>query len=311
VCDPTNTQNVWVANFTGVTVAEIARITLPFQVAVATLAAIAAVAFGPALFGVPGPPAFALASAATPQTYGLAPESRNTIAVVPAAENASAAAEMVFRTLRSWGRYHALLSALPASDAGCLAKRYAAALVVSVEPFGDSLGGGNDVGIRLEDCAGWPVDEWHETCDATRGGMPCSARIEEAALGDLFRMRTWSMLHPELATTLFEEGLAYQPGSPPTYFYSLFKTSDGMMRAFVRPDGPAYLAGLRTNDIVEKVDGKFWWEYGTFVTQQFAHDGKPHTFSVRRKSEGLAGVDLGAVRPFFEARPVGRDGQTP
>lgn len=312
VCDPTNTQNVWVANFTGVSVAEIARITLPFQVAVATLAAIAAVAFGPALFGVPGPPAFALASAATPQTYALSPESRkNTIAVAPANENAAGAAEVVLRALQGWGRYHALMSAPPSNNAGCVAKRYAAALVVSVEPFGDALSGGNDVGIRLEDCAGWPVDEWHETCDAARGGRACSARIEEAALADLFRVRTWSMLHPELAATLFEEGMAYQPGSPPTYFYSLFKTTDGEMRAFVRPDGPAYFAGMRTNDIIEKVDGKFWWEYGTFQTQRFAHDGNAHMFLVRRPNAGEANVDLALVRPFFEARPAGRGAQTP
>jgi len=309
VCDPTNTQNVWVANFTGVSVAEIARITLPFQVAVATLAAIAAVAFGPALFGVAGPPAFALASAATPQSYEISPESRNTIAVAPADENAAPAAQAVFRALRGWNGYRALWSAPPANDAGCVAKRYAAALVVSVEPFGDSLAGGNDVGIRLVDCANWPVDEWHETCDSARGGRACSARIEEAALADLLRVRTWSLLHPELAATLFEEGLAYRPGSAPTYFYSLFKTPDGEMRAFVRTDGPAYFAGLRTNDIIEKVDGKLWWEYGTFQTQRFAYDGKPHAFLVRRKIEGEANVDLAAVRPFFEARPAGRRAQ--
>ena len=38
VCDPTNTQNVWVANFTGIGVERITRLTLPWQVAVATLA---------------------------------------------------------------------------------------------------------------------------------------------------------------------------------------------------------------------------------------------------------------------------------
>jgi membrane-associated protease RseP (regulator of RpoE activity) len=105
--------------------------------------------------------------------------------------------------------------------------------------------------------------------------------------------------------------MAYQPGSPPTYFYSLFKTTDGEMRAFVRPDGPAYFAGMRTNDIIEKVDGKFWWEYGTFQTQRFAHDGNAHMFLVRRPNAGEANVDLALVRPFFEARPAGRGAQTP
>ena len=106
-----------------------------------------------------------------------------------------------------------------------------------------------------------------------RGGSVCAQSVEEAALSDLFRIRTWAMLNPGLAPALFERGVAYAPGSPPTYFYSLFKTSDGQMRAFVRPGGPAYVAGLRTNDVVEKLDGKFWWEYGTFQTQQRAYDG--------------------------------------
>ena len=53
VCDPTNTQNVWVANFTGVSVATITRLTLPFQAGVATLATIAVVLFSGGLFGTP------------------------------------------------------------------------------------------------------------------------------------------------------------------------------------------------------------------------------------------------------------------
>ncbi|MFZ1126328.1 MAG: hypothetical protein WAN59_14405, partial [Candidatus Baltobacteraceae bacterium] len=51
VCDPTNTQNVWVANFTGVRVDEITRFTLPFQVAVATLATLVVAVFGGPLLG--------------------------------------------------------------------------------------------------------------------------------------------------------------------------------------------------------------------------------------------------------------------
>jgi hypothetical protein len=52
VCDPTNTQNVWVANFTGVAVERITRLVLPYQVGVATLAVASVVAFGRALLGV-------------------------------------------------------------------------------------------------------------------------------------------------------------------------------------------------------------------------------------------------------------------
>ncbi|MGH7746589.1 MAG: hypothetical protein ACREQ5_17790, partial [Candidatus Dormibacteria bacterium] len=51
-CDPTNTQNVWVAGFCGVDIAEILRLALPYQVAVATLGTLAVVLFGGPLLGV-------------------------------------------------------------------------------------------------------------------------------------------------------------------------------------------------------------------------------------------------------------------
>src|SRR5581483_5537211 len=54
VCDPTNTSNVWVANYTGVHIEEITKRTLPFQVAVATAACIAVVAASGPLLGVHG-----------------------------------------------------------------------------------------------------------------------------------------------------------------------------------------------------------------------------------------------------------------
>ncbi len=60
----------------------------------------------------------------------------------------------------------------------------------------------------------------------------------------------------------------YDPAHPaPTYFYVLFKPADGYMRALVRPGGPAYEAGLRTGDVIDKLDGRFWWEYGTYQTR--------------------------------------------
>ena len=74
VCDPTNTQNVWVANFTGTGVERITRLLLPWQVGVATLAAIVVVLFGGALFGTaPFPPR--VAAAATLTTGLFAPPS--------------------------------------------------------------------------------------------------------------------------------------------------------------------------------------------------------------------------------------------
>jgi predicted metalloprotease with PDZ domain len=154
---------------------------------------------------------------------------------------------------------------------------------------------GWDTGLTLEDCAGWPVDEWFVTKDDPRPLTRGNAPIQAAALGALFRMQTWTLERPELARTLFASGLAYRVGDKATYLYSLFKTEDGQMRAFVRPGGPAYNAGLRTNDIIEKLDGKYWWLYGTYQTQARAYDGKPHVFLVERGTDELT-LHLGA--PF-------------
>jgi hypothetical protein len=136
---------------------------------------------------------------------------------------------------------------------------------------------GGDVGLQLLDCAGWPVDEWYARAPDS------GADVRRAAFGLLVRLRTWMLERPTRATALFERGLAYDPARDgPTYFYSLFKTIDGEMRAFVRPGGPAYRSGMRTNDIVEKLDGRDWWEYGTYPTQSRAYDGQPHVFVLRR-----------------------------
>ena len=74
----------------------------------------------------------------------------------------------------------------------------------------------------------------------------------------------------------------------------MLKTLDGNIRAYVRAGGPAYDAGLRTNDVIDKLDGKFWWEYGTFQTQARAYDGKPHAFDVHRAGDALF-IQLGAL----------------
>jgi hypothetical protein len=63
----------------------------------------------------------------------------------------------------------------------------------------------------------------------------------------------------------------------------------------VRAGGPAWQAGLRTGDVIDKLDDRFWWEYGTYQTQQRAFDGRPHSFDVERGGVGgpAAHVQLG------------------
>ena len=279
VCDPTNTQNVWVANFTGVAVERITRLVLPYQVGVATLAALCVVVFGRALFGIA--PFAAAVAAAAGLPIGAPAASNGVVAVVagsPAAE--PAAYEVAAAIGRGWKPFRALREPVVETQRDCSSTPYASIVRVSVEPAGDQ----NDVGLQLFDCAGWSVDQWH-----AQGGDP-----RTDALGDLDRVRVWMREHPELAANVFGRGIAFDPVAPqPTYFFTLFKTNDGIMRALVRAGGPAWIAGLRTGDIVDKVDGKYWWEYGTYQTQLRAYDGKPHTFDVTRGKQHDIHVALG------------------
>ncbi len=306
VCDPTNTQNVWVANFTGVSVERITRLTLPWQVAVAVLAALLVVVAGGTLFGAaPFAPRAAAAATLTPppaQTPAPAvpqlpdadlrglyarPDAAGVVAIGDdGSPNAALAAHEIDAAIaRGWSGFHTVPLSGDPSASDCRRKPYAAVLRVSVTRLGDER---RDVGLALADCAGWSVDEWHE-----QGAVP------EAALSALFRLRLWSLDHPALADQIFDRGLDYDPTHPvPTYFYVLFKPDDGYMRALVRPGGPAYEAGLRTGDVIDKLDGRFWWEYGTYQTELRAYDGHPHSFDVERGKVGGPPEHVELREPF-------------
>ncbi|MBV8368399.1 MAG: hypothetical protein JO036_05625 [Candidatus Eremiobacteraeota bacterium] len=305
VCDPTNTQNVWVANYAGVGVDDITKATLPYQIVVATLATLAVVVFGPRLLGTAAFAFIAPAAAQTaPAPNGLfAPaDAARTIAV---ADDGSIygpiAADAVYREISGgWPEVNGIRLASMPADRDCATATYSALAVVGSRVVGRANEETRylDTSLELRDCAGWPVDQWHDVRadQRLRERWPdTQSGIREAGFAVLFNLRTWMVENPQLADALFGRGVAYVPGSAPTYFYSLSKTVDGQMRAFVRPGGPAYAAGLRTNDIVVKLDGKFWWEYGTFQTQRRAYDGLPHTFEVTRGKLTLT-IALGA--PF-------------
>jgi hypothetical protein len=290
VCDPTNTQNVWVANFTGVSVGELTKLTLPFQVGVATAATIAVALFGGTLLGVQpfalGTPAAAqtIAAEPSPQPGLFAPISADgTIAVVPGdASPASAlAADQIRSRLAHDGalRLATTTDVADASATDCAQKDYTAIVRLTAAD--------TEVGLALSDCADWPVDVWY---------VPRTSDVRVDALAAFVRMQDWRVDRPRVAGNLFGRGLAYSDANPhPTYYYTLFKTSDGQMRAFVRAGGGAYSAGMRTNDIIEKLDGKYWWEYGTFQTQARAYDGQPHRFVVQRGDRKL---EIVLARPF-------------
>ncbi|HTU83364.1 MAG TPA: hypothetical protein VMF61_14615 [Candidatus Acidoferrales bacterium] len=297
VCDPTNTANVWVANFTGVPIATITRRTLPFQVAVATLGTVAVAIASPALFGLRPfaafvPPAYAGAIGAR-GFYARASASDRIGVANDGTPLGGAAAGAVVDALSSAGLKAFGVAPVQPDATDCSDKPYAAFVQVTTSRFALIEGVDFDVGLRLEDCGGWIVDEWHDhrvypsgpqAADARRLGREGAARLQDWASGD-----------PVRSAELFADGVAAAAGDPPTYFYAFFKTVDGNMRVYVRGGGPAYAAGLRSGDVVEKLDGKPWWEYGTYQTEMRAYDGRPHAIEIER--EGRT-IDVTLGEPF-------------
>ena len=298
VCDPTNTANVWVANFTGTPIAEITKRTLPYQVVVATLACIVAVVgarvfFGASPFAALSQPAYA---DTLPAVGMLAmPTAAMRVAVDDdGSPLGHAGADAVAAALDGGDGLHASRLHDDPNATDCAQKSYAAYAQVRATTFALGEGTDLDIGIVLEDCGGWGVGEWHD--HQVFPVAPTDADARTLALEGVARLRIWAQAHPVESGHLFERGLAYRPDDAPTFYYTLFKTVDGKMRAFVRAGGPAYDAGMRTNDVVDKLDGQFWWMYGTYQTQTRAFDGKPHSFEVERGGKTL---DLQLGTPFI------------
>jgi len=298
VCDPTNTANVWVANFTGVSIDTITKRTLPFQTGVAIVATAMVAIASPALFGLrafAGPIPAARADAAGAAASGLyAPaQARNRIAVGnDATPLAPAAAQAAIAELNAAG-WTAYGSRDDPNASDCARKPYAAYAFVTTSSFTLIEGTDFDVGLRLEDCGGWIVNEWHD--HRVSAAPPAATDAREHALADVAALRAWAKAEPVRSANLFGLGVAATAADRPSYFYAMFKTVDGNMRAYVRAGGPAYAAGLRSGDVIDKLDGKYWWEYGTYQTQQRAYDGKPHAFEIERAGK-ILDVRLGV--PF-------------
>ena len=292
VCDPTNTQNVWVANFTGVPVAEITKRTLPYQVAVATAACIVVAVAGTALFHVR---AFnspvARAQAATLPPAGMFVGARGTRRIAVGNDgtpDARAAETEVVSALAKPGFTVFALQSTP-NDGDCARKPYAAYVTVTSTRFTIIEGTDLDIGLHLEDCGGWTAGEWH---DHAVQPQPDAQLARSLGAQGASRLLQWASAQPQRWSNLLAYGLAFAAGDAPTYYYSLFKTVDGNMRAYVRGGGPAYAAGLRSNDIINKLDGRYWWEYGTYQTQSRAYDGLPHSFEIDRGGKVLT-IELG------------------
>ncbi len=295
VCDPTNTANVWVANFTGVPIVTITKRTLAYQTAVAFAGTLAVVLAAPWLFGERPFLSLAQPARADETLPGLyaAPAARDRIAVDDDGTPLGRAAADAVAAGLAGGAWQTLRLHEDPNASDCSAKRYAAYLYVAASSFSLIEGDDLDVGLRLEDCGGWIVSEWHD--HQVVAPPPTRDRARALAMQGVARLRAWARAEPVRSTNLFAVGVAAHPGDKPTYFYALFTTTDGNLRAYVRAGGPAYVAGLRSGDVVETIDGLAWWRYGTYQSEQRAYDGKPHTFEVLR---GGSPVELRLGAPF-------------
>ncbi len=295
VCDPTNTANVWIANFTGVPIQAITKRTLPYQTGVALAATLAVVAAAPALFDRQPFTAFldaARAGEALPGFYAP-PGARNRIAVDDDGSALGRAAADAVAGALGGGAWQAMRLRDDPNAGDCARKGYAAYVYVSTSQFTLIEGDDLDVGLRLQDCGGWIVQEWHD--HEVIPPPPAADEARALALQGVARLRAWARVDPVRSENLFARGVAARPGDRSTYFYAFFRTSDGNLRVYVRAGGPAYVAGLRSGDVVETIDGQPWWQYGTYQSERFAYDGKPHELGVLR-SKHLVEVRL--TEPF-------------
>jgi hypothetical protein len=285
VCDPTNTANVWVANFTGTPIVLITKRTLPYQVAVATLATLLVVLAAPQLLGVRAFTGLIQpVAAATPPGLKVQPAASDRIAVDNDGSLLARAAMQAVVGDLSRPPWIALTRHDDPNASDCSAKPYAVYVFVSAATFRLTEGTDLDIGLRLEDCGGWIVDEWHD--HALAAAVPTASDAMRLADEGAGRLQAWAARDPR-AAALFAQGVALAPDETPGYLYTLFKTVDGNLRAYVRAGGPAYTSGLRTGDVIEKIDGQFWWEYGTYQAQARAYDGKPHAFEIQRGEQTL------------------------
>ena len=164
VCDPTNTANVWIANFTGVPIDAITKRTLLYQMGVAIVATIAVVVAAPALFGLHPFAPIVSAAAAAEMLPGLrAPAAaRNRVAIHDDGTPLGRAAADIVGVELAAVPLQTVRVRDDANAGDCAQKPYAAYVDVGTSTFALSEGEDLDVGLRLQDCGGWIVSEWHD-----------------------------------------------------------------------------------------------------------------------------------------------------
>ena len=193
VCDPTNTANVWVANFTGVPIDTITKRTLPYQTAVAIAATLAVVLAAPALFGERPFARSSRRARADEDAAGIlrAASARDRIAVDDDGTRAGTSCRRCGCRRRS-RRDLADVAPARGSERRAIARTSATPRTFSstASTFALIEGDDLDVGLRLEDCGGWIVDEWHD--HESLQPPPPRAEARALALQGVARLRAWA-----------------------------------------------------------------------------------------------------------------------
>ena len=158
---------------------------------------------------------------------------------------------------------------LPLENIPCNAQDPRAGLVIHMPAVAAHV---QTADVALVDCAAWPVEQWSFSAPEGSDGL------RDLAAQAIFAIRLWQHHEPARFAALFDTGDAAVRDGQCRSELSLIKTGDGALRAIVRAGGPAYQAGLRSNDIIEQIDGRDWWEYGTYRSQQRAVDGRSHVY---------------------------------
>ena len=211
VCDPTNTANVWVANFTGVPIVTITKRTLAYQTAVAIGATLAVVVAAPALFGER--PFLSLAQPAradeTLPGFYAAASARDRIAVDDDGTALGRAAADAVAAGLARGAWQTIRLHEDPNASDCSQKRYAAYLYVAdFELCAD----------RRRRSRRWPSPGRLRRLD--RLGMARSSsslrllrRATQAralAMQGVARLRAWARAQPVRSANLFRIGVAAQ-----------------------------------------------------------------------------------------------------
>ncbi len=107
---------------------------------------------------------------------------------------------------------------------------------------------------------------------------------------------------PVRSANLFAIGVAARPGQKANLLLrALYAVPTAICGPTFVPAALPTLAGLRSGDVIETIDGVAWWLYGTYQSEQRAYDGKPHAFEVLR---GRPSRRAAARRAFSGMNPT-------